>query len=154
MNFRNFSTEKQSSTQQQMEIAVKGFNGREHVIDVGCDDTVGHIRRRIAAEADVREDAFYIIFQGGQLTDDAAHVTQLCAGDTLQLLETDTFKAVAALQAKGVTCIDETGLHAASRDGAAALACLYMQALGVTATPVKFLAGTALVDQPWDPTYP
>ena len=70
-----------------MDLTIKGLNGVKHAVEVGEDDTVEGLRRKVATAMGLPEDGFCMSF-GGEAMGEGADMTQLSAGDTIILTKT------------------------------------------------------------------
>ena len=85
-----------------MDLTIKDFDEKEHVVEVGVDDALGHLRLKVASAAGLQEDSFQMTFRGEVLRDEEG-IKELSAGDTIMLMRTTKFAAIAALHALGET---------------------------------------------------
>ena len=85
-----------------MDVNIKGFDTNEHVVEVGADDTVEGLRRKVASAMGLPEDGFCMSF-GDEVMGAGADMTQLSAGDTIILTKTKKQEAIAELRALGET---------------------------------------------------
>ena len=136
------SHNRKESTQNTMEINIKGVDGQTYVVDVDVDDTAKDLRRKVATAAGFAEDSFGMIFGGNDEGEDIT-ITALSAGDTVLLTQTQTKKqeAIAALRALGETDLTPKRLV---RVKDPKVVQLFLQAEVVTATPKSLLASTTL----------
>ena len=123
-----------------MDVNIKGFDTNQHTVEVGEDDTVEDLRRKVASAMGLPEDSFYMSF-GDEAMGEGADMTQLSAGDTIILTKTKKYEAIAELHALGVTDITAEKLKSV-RDPE--VACLLLQAEVTTVIPTWFLGGTSL----------
>ena len=123
-----------------MDVNIKGFDRNEHVVEVGADDTVEGLRRKVASAMGLPEDGFCMSF-GGEAMGAGADMTQLSAGDTIILTKTKKQEAIAELRALGET--DLTAERLAQVEDPV-VACLLLQAEVATAIPIGFLSKTSL----------
>ena len=85
-----------------MDLTIKDFDEKEHVVEVGVDDALGHLRLKVASAAGLQEDSFQMTFKGEVLREEEG-IKGLSAGDTIMLMRTKKFAAIAALHALGET---------------------------------------------------
>ena len=85
-----------------MDLTIKDFDEKEHVVEVGVDDALGHLRLKVASAAGLQEDSFQMTFRGEVLREEEG-IKELSAGDTIILRRTTKFAAIAALHALGET---------------------------------------------------
>ena len=85
-----------------MDLTIKDFDEKEHVVEVGVDDALGHLRLKVASAAGLQEDSFQMTFRGEVLREEEG-IKELSAGDTIMLVRTTKFAAIAALHALGET---------------------------------------------------
>ena len=85
-----------------MDLTIKDFDEKEHVVEVGVDDALGHLRLKVASAAGLQEDSFQMTFRGEVLREEEG-IKELSAGDTIMLMRTTKFAAIAALHALGET---------------------------------------------------
>ena len=123
-----------------MDLNIKGFDTNQHTVEVGEDDTVEGLRRKVASAMGLPEDSFCMSF-GDEAMGEGADMTQLSAGDTIILTKTKKQEAIAELHALGVTDITAEKLESV-RDPE--VACLLLQAEVATVIPDYFLADTSL----------
>ena len=123
-----------------MDVNIKGFDTNEHVVEVGADDTVEDLRRKVASAMGLLEDGFCMSF-GGEAMGAGADMTQLSAGDTIILTKTKKQEAIAELRALGET--DLTAQRLAQVEDPV-VACLLLQAEVATAIRDRFLATSSL----------
>ena len=123
-----------------MDLNVKGFDTNQHTVEVGEDDTVEGLRRKVASAMGLPEDGFCMSF-GDEAMGEGADMTQRSAGDTIILTKTQKQEAIAELHALGVTDITAEKLKSV-RDPE--VACLLLQAEVATFIPNDFLSGTSL----------
>ena len=123
-----------------MDVNIKGFDTNEHVVEVGADDTVEDLRRKVASAMGLPEDGFCMSF-GDEAMGAGADMTQLSAGDTIILTKTKKQEAIAELRALGET--DLTAQRLAQVEDPV-VACLLLQAEVATVIPKEFLAFTSL----------
>ena len=67
-----------------MDLNIKGFDTNQHTVEVGADDTVEGLRRKVASAMGLPEDGFCMSF-GDEALGEGADMTQLSAGDTIIL---------------------------------------------------------------------
>ena len=123
-----------------MDVNIKGFDTNEHVVEVGADDTVEVLRRKVASAMGLPEDGFCMSF-GDEAMGEGADMTQLSAGDTIILTKTKKQEAIAELRALGET--DLTAQRLAQVEDPV-VACLLLQAEVATVIPNGFLAYSSL----------
>ena len=70
-----------------MDVNIKGFDTNQHTVEVGADDTVEGLRRKVASAMGLPEDGFCMRF-GDEALGEGADMTQLSAGDTIILTKT------------------------------------------------------------------
>ena len=93
-----------------MKITAKDFDEKEHVVEVGVDDTLEHLRLKVASAAELQGDSFQMIFRGEVLREEEG-IKELSAGDTIMLVRTKKFAAIAALHALGETDLTKKRLR-------------------------------------------
>ena len=125
-----------------MDLNIKGFDTNQHTVEVGADDTVEGLRRKVASAMGLPEDGFCMSF-GSKVMGEGADMMQLSAGDTIVLTKAKTMKyeAIAELRALGETDITAEKLKGV-RDPV--VACLLLQAEVATVIPDDFLSRTSL----------
>ena len=123
-----------------MDLNIKGFDTNQHTVEVGADDTVEDLRRKVASAMGLPEDSFCMSF-GDEAMGEGADMTQLSAGDTIILTKTKKQEAIAELHALGVTDITAERLESVEDPE---VACLLLQAEVATVIPSRFLGGTSL----------
>ena len=123
-----------------MDLTIKDFDEKEHVVEVGVDDALGHLRLKVASAAGLQEDSFQMTFRGEVLREEEG-IKELSAGDTIILRRTAKFAAIAALHALGET--DLTKERLATVDDAD-VARLLLEAEVATETPAGFLQCSTL----------
>ena len=123
-----------------MDLTIKDFDEKEHVVEVGVDDALGHLRLKVASAAELQEDSFQMTFKGEVLREEEG-IKELSAGDTIMLVRTTKFAAIAALHALGET--DLTNERLATVDDPD-VARLLLEAEVATETPHVFSQGSAL----------
>ena len=132
-----------------MDLNIKGFDTNQHTVELGEDDTVEGLRRKVASAVGLPEDGFCMSF-GGEAMGEGADMTQLSAGDTIILTKTKSqkYEAIAELHALGETDITaqrlEEVLISLERVEDPEVACLLLQAEVATVIPNDFLSGTSL----------
>ena len=70
-----------------MDLTIKDFDEKEHVVEVGVDDALGHLRLKVASAAGLQEDSFQMTFRGEVLCEEEG-IKELSAGDTIMLMRT------------------------------------------------------------------
>ena len=123
-----------------MDVNIKGFDTNEHVVEVGADDTVEGLRRKVASAMGLPEDGFCMSF-GDEVMGAGADMTQLSAGDTIILTKTKKQEAIAELRALGETDLTEKRLAQVEDP---VVACLLLQAEVATVIPNDFLKYSSL----------
>ena len=123
-----------------MDLNIKGFDTNQHTVEVGEDDTVEGLRRKVASAVGLPEDGFCMSF-GDEAMGEGADMTQLSAGDTIILTKTQKYEAIAELHALGETDITAEKLESVEDPE---VACLLLQAEVATFIPNDFLARTSL----------
>ena len=123
-----------------MDLNIKGFDTNQHTVEVGEDDTVEGLRRKVATAMGLPEDGFCMSF-GGEAMGEGADMTQLSAGDTIILTKTKKQEAIAELHALGETDITAEKLESVEDPE---VACLLLQAEVATFIPKDFLSHTSL----------
>ena len=124
-----------------MDLNIKGFDTNQHTVEVGEDDTVEGLRRKVATAMGLPEDGFCMSF-GGEPMGEGADMTQLSAGDTIILTKkSQKYEAIAELHALGETDITAKKLESVEDPE---VACLLLQAEVATVIPNWFLAHTSL----------
>ena len=119
-----------------MDLNIKGFDTNQHTVEVGADDTVEGLRRKVASAMGLPEDGFCMSF-GGEVMGEGADMMQLSAGDTIVLkAKTMKYEAIAELRALGETDITAEKLKGVEDP---VVACLLLQAEVATAIPDRFL---------------
>ena len=118
-----------------MDLTIKDFDEKEHVVEVGVDDALGHLRLKVASAAGLQEDSFQMTFRGEVLREEEG-IKELSAGDTIMLMRTKKFAAIAALHALGET--DLTKQRLANVDDPD-VARLLLETEVATEIPRKFL---------------
>ena len=123
-----------------MDVNVKGFDSNQYTVEVGQDDTVENLKRKVAFAVGLPEDRFWMSF-GGEAMGEQAGVTVLSAGDTVILTKTQKYVAIAELHALGETDLTINRLKSV-RDPQ--VACLLLKAEVATVIPDDFLLRTSL----------
>ena len=123
-----------------MDLTIKGLNGVKHTVELGEDDTPAVMRRKVASAVGLPEDGFVMSF-GGEAMDEGYDMTQLSAGDTIELSTEKKVEARAALHALGERDITAERLVTVEDPE---VACLLLQAEVATVIPNQFLAQTSL----------
>ena len=123
-----------------MDLTIKDFDEKQHVVEVGVDDALGHLRLKVASAAGLQEDSFQMTFRGEVLRDEEG-IKELSAGDTIKLMRTTKFAALAALHALGETDLTKERLQTVDDPEVARL---LLEAEVATETPNNFLEGSAL----------
>ena len=123
-----------------MDLTIKDFDEKEHVVEVGVDDALGHLRLKVASAAGLQEDSFQMTFRGEVLREEEG-VKELSAGDTIMLLRTKKFAAIAALHALGETDLTKQRLVTVEDPDVARL---LLEAEVATVIPQGFLQNNAL----------
>ena len=123
----------------QMDVHFEDFKANQHTVEVGADDTVEHMRRKVASAMGLPEDSFCMSF-GDEAMVEGYDMTQLSAGDTIVLTKTMKFEAVAALHALGETDLTPERLEKVEDPK---VACLLLQAEVATVIPDGFLSQTS-----------
>ena len=100
--FSTINATAQNTKTHKMDLTIKDFDEKEHVVEVGVDDALGHLRLKVASAAGLQEDSFQMTFKGEVLREDEG-IKELSAGDTIMLMRTMKFDAIAALHALGET---------------------------------------------------
>ena len=124
---------------QNMDLHVV-FSDETHVIEVALADTTADMRRKVASAVGLPEGSFDMSF-GGEVMGKGADVTQLSAGNTIEVSLTMKFEAVAALRALGEADLTSERLKEV-RDPEVAR--LLLQAEVATVIPDEFLEGSSL----------
>ena len=70
-----------------MDVHFEDFKANQHTVEVGADDTVEDLRRKVASAMGLPEDSFCMSF-GDEAMGEGADMTQLSAGDTINLTKT------------------------------------------------------------------
>ena len=123
-----------------MDLIIKDFDEKEHVVEVGVDDTLEHLRLKVASAAELQEDSFQLTFRGEVLRE-AEGIKELSAGDTIMLVRTTKFAAIAALHALGETDLTKEKLATVDDPDVARL---LLEAEVATEIPLGFLQGSAI----------
>ena len=123
-----------------MDLTIKDFDEKEHVVEVGVDDALGHLRLKVASAAGLQEDSFQMTFKGEVLREEEG-IKELSAGDTIMLMRTTKFAAIAALHALGETDLTKQRLATVEDPDVARL---LLEAEVATEIPDGFLEGSAL----------
>ena len=125
-----------------MDVHFEDFRANQHTVEVGEDDTVEGLRRKVASAMGLPEDSFCMSFDG-EAMGEGYDMTQLSAGETIILTKTKTkkYEAIAELHALGETNITAERLESV-RDPE--VACLLLQAEVATVIPYHFLRETSL----------
>ena len=123
-----------------MDLNIKGFDTNQHTVEVGADDTVEGLRRKVASAMGLPEDGFGMSF-GDEPLGEGADMTQLSAGDTIILTKTQKYQAIAELHKLGETDLTAERLESVEDPE---VACLLLQAEVATVIPNGFLSGTSL----------
>ena len=124
----------------QMDVHFEDFRANQHTVEVGADDTVEDLRRKVASAMGLPEDSFCMSF-GDEAMGEGADMTQLSVGDTIILTKTQKHESIAALHALGVTDITAEALATVEDPE---VACLLLQAEVATVIPDGFLSGSSL----------
>ena len=123
-----------------MDLTIKDFDEKEHVVEVGVDDALGHLRLKVASAAGLQEDSFQMTFRGEVLREEEG-IKELSAGDTIMLMRTTKFAAIAALHALGETDLTKERLETVDDPDVARL---LLEAEVATVIPDEFLEDNAL----------
>ena len=123
-----------------MDLTIKDFDEKEHVVEVGVDDALGHLRLKVASAAGLQEDSFQMTFRGEVLREEEG-IKELSAGDTIMLVRTTKFAAIAALHALGETDLTKERLATVDDPDVARL---LLEAEVATEIPDRFLEYNAL----------
>ena len=123
-----------------MDLTIKDFDEKEHVVEVGVDDALGHLRLKVASAAGLQEDSFQMTFRGEVLREEEG-IKELSAGDTIMLMRTTKFAAIAALHALGETDLTKKRLETVDDPDVARL---LLEAEVATEIPDGFLQRSAL----------
>ena len=123
----------------QMDVHFEDFRANQHTVEVGADDTVEDLRRKVASAMGLPEDSFCMSF-GDEAMGEGADMTQLSAGDTIILTKkSKKQEAIAALHALGERDLTPQRLSTV-RDHEVAR--LLLQAEVATVIPDSFLRKT------------
>ena len=123
-----------------MDLTIKDFDEKEHVVEVGVDDTLEHLRLKVASAAGLQGDSFQMTFRGEVLREEEG-IKELSAGDTIMLVRTTKFDAIAALHALGETDLTKERLATVDDPDVARL---LLEAEVATEIPLDFLQGSVL----------
>ena len=123
-----------------MDVHFEDFRANQHTVEVGADDTVEGLRRKVATAMGLPENSFCMSF-GDEAMGEGADMTQLSAGDTIILTKTQRYEAIAALHALGERDLTPERLEEVEDPE---VACLLLQAEVATVIPDGFLTGTSL----------
>ena len=123
-----------------MDLTIKDFDEKEHVVEVGVDDALEHLRLKVASAAGLQEDSFQMTFRGEVLREEEG-IKELSAGDTIMLMRTTKFAAIAALHALGETDLTKQRLETVDDPDVARL---LLEAEVATVIPDNFLQDSAL----------
>ena len=123
-----------------MDVTIKDFDEKEHVVEVGVDDALEHLRLKVASAAGLQEDSFQMTFRGEVLREEEG-IKELSAGDTIMLMRTTKFAAIAALHALGETDLTKQRLATVDDPDVARL---LLEAEVATEIPRGFLQESAL----------
>ena len=123
-----------------MDLTIKDFDEKEHVVEVGVDDALEHLRLKVASAAGLQEDSFQMTFRGEVLREEEG-IKELSAGDTIILVRTTKFAAIAALHALGETDLTKERLATVDDPDVARL---LLEAEVATVIPDNFLRNSAL----------
>ena len=123
-----------------MDVHFEDFRANQHTVEVGADDTVEDLRRKVASAMGLPKDSFCMSF-GDEAMGEGADMTQLSAGDTIILTKTQKHEAIAALHALGETDITAERLEEVEDPE---VACLLLQAEVATVIPDGFLREASL----------
>ena len=131
-----------------MDITIKDFDEKEHVVEVGVDDALEDLHLTVASAAGLQEDSFQMTFRGEVLRDEEG-IKELSAGDTIILRRTTKFAAIAALHALGETDLTKerlakVGCRLRRTADDPDVARLLLEAEVATETPFGFLRGSSL----------
>ena len=134
------TTHRTQKKPQQMDVHFEDFRANQHTVEVGVDDTVEVMRRKVASAVGLPEDSFCMSF-GSEATVEGYDMTQLSAGDTILVTTTKRGEAIAALHALGETDLTLERLWYVKDPE---VACLLLQAEVATVIPGWFLGETSL----------
>ena len=123
-----------------MDVHFEDFRANQHTVEMGVDDTVEGLRRKVASAMGLPEDSFCMSF-GGKAMGEGADMTQLSAGDTIILTKSMKQEAIAELHALGETDLTPERLEEVEDPE---VACLLLQAEVTTAIPSGFLSQASL----------
>ena len=123
-----------------MDLIIKDFDEKEHVVEVGVDDTLEHLHLKVASAAGLQGDSFQLTFRGEVLREEEG-IKELSAGDTIMLVRTTKFAAIAALHALGETDLTKKRLATVDDPDVARL---LLEAEVATEIPAWFLRGSAI----------
>ena len=123
-----------------MDVHFEDFRADQHTVEVGADDTVEGLRRKVASAMGLPEDSFCMSF-GSEAMGEGYDMTQLSADDTIVLTKSKKYEAVAALHDLGETDLTAERLEEVEDPE---VACLLLQAGVATVIPDGFLAETSL----------
>ena len=123
-----------------MDLTIKDFDEKEHVVEVGVDDALEHLRLKVASAAGLQEDSFRMTFRGEVLREEEG-IKELSAGDTIMLVSTTKFAAIAALHALGETDLTKQRLATVDDPDVARL---LLEAEVATEIPSRFLEHNTL----------
>ena len=123
-----------------MDLTIKDFDDKEHVVEMGVDDALGDLRLKVASAAGLQEDSFQMTFRGEVLREEEG-IKELSAGDTIMLMRTTKFAAIAALHALGETDLTKERLATVKNPDVARL---LLEAEVATKIPDEFLEYSAL----------
>ena len=70
-----------------MDVHFEDFRANPHTVEVGADETVEDMRRKVASAVGLPEDSFCMSF-GDEAMGEGYDMTQLSAGDTIALIKT------------------------------------------------------------------
>ena len=138
--FSTINDTAQNTKTQKMDLTIKDFDEKEHVVEVGVDDALGHLRLKVASAAGLQEDSFQMTFRGEVLREEEG-IKELSAGDTIMLMRTTKFAAIAALHALGETDLTKQRLATVEDPDVARL---LLEAEVATVIPDDFLRNSAL----------
>ena len=119
----------------QMDVHFEDFRANQHTVEVGVDDTVEGLRRKVASAMGLPEDGFCMSF-GDEAMGEGYDMTQLSAGDTIILTKSQKQEAIAELHALGETDLTPERLEEVEDPE---VACLLLQAEVATVIPDGFL---------------
>ena len=81
------SSEHKRNHNKQMDVHFEDFRANQRTVEVGADDTVEHMRRKVASAMGLPADSFCMSF-GDEAMGEGYDMTQLSAGDTIVLTKT------------------------------------------------------------------